>query len=177
MGAWSHKPFGNDDALDWVGDLTDLPHAQWRANIAEVMDAFEAFEARRARGENKSIRTAEDAEALIALFAEPDEEYFQIIRSSVGSEDEDNGDSETLTLIAAGHVLLAALTDDRSALPEELLDAPFDALAPVAPLAQKAAALLALVPGNRPLCRDFGPTWKRGVTGLAERLHEAAERA
>ena len=57
-----------------------------------------------------------------------------------------------------------------------LRDAPFDSLAPVAPLAQQAAALLALVPANRSLCRELGPTWKRGVADLVVRLCEAAER-
>lgn len=174
MGAWSHKPFGNDDALDWASDLAELPHASWRAHIAAALEEFESFETRRALGKNKEIRTVEDARDLIGMLEAPDEYITQIIMSGVGLEYEDLGDAQALTLVAASHVLLSALTEDRSMLPDELRGASFDCIEPIAPLARQAAALLALVPANRPLCREYGASWKRGVAALAERLHDAA---
>lgn len=174
MGAWSHKPFGNDDALDWVSDLAELPHASWRAHITAALEEFEAFEMRRSLGKNKEIRTVEEARQLIGLLEEPDEYITQLIMSGVGREYEDMGDGQTLTLVAASHLLLSALTGDRTTLPDELRGASFDCIEPIAPLARRAAALLALVSANRPLCREYGATWKRSVAALGERLCMAA---
>lgn len=176
MGAWSHKPFGNDDALDWASDLALLPQESWRAHVTAALEDFESFETRRSLGMNFEIRTPEEARYLIGLLEAPDEEITQLIMAGVGREYEDMGDGQTLTLIAASHVLLSALTEDRTALPDELRGASFDCIRPVEPLARQAAALLALVPANRSLCREYGPTWKRGVAALADRLRDSARR-
>lgn len=174
MGAWSHNPFGNDDALDWASDLAELPHESWRARITVALEEFESFEMRRSLGKNKEIRTTEEARHLIGLLEEPDEYITQLIMSGVGQEYEDMGDGQTLTLVAASQVLLSALTKDHSTLPDELRGVSFDCIEPIAPLARQAAALLALVPANRSLCREYGATWKRCVVALAERLRDAA---
>lgn len=44
MGTWSAASFGNDDALDWLGDLVDEQDPDFVMNTLEIVADFPGFE-------------------------------------------------------------------------------------------------------------------------------------
>lgn len=171
MGAWSAAAFDNDSALDWLGDL--LPSSRgidWAAEYRTVLDEFAAFEQRRQSGTNREVRTAEEAEYLIGLFDPPDPEYAAIIRKTIGEEYEDNGDDETFTLVAAAAVLLATVSGDLSGVPDEFHVPDLQGATAALRLRGELAGALRQVLLNKPLLKDCGAKWKKGVVAMADQL-------
>ena len=56
MGAWSHEPFGNDDAVDWIADL------EASNDLSLIETAFDAI----AVSENTYVESPECCNALAA---------------------------------------------------------------------------------------------------------------
>jgi len=171
MGAWSTTAFGNDSALDWLGDLYERHPVDWPAVLEAVLHRFREFEQARASGKNKRVRTAERAEYMINLARPPlTGDLADMIRRGIGKEYEYVGDDETFQLIAAAAVLSTAVTGDRSELPPDMADISFEGLDPGIELLGAYTAALRDVPSNKTLCRDCGPKWKKDVLALADRL-------
>jgi hypothetical protein len=172
MGAWSIAPYDNDVALDWLGDLLASPGpVDWHAEMEAVLAAFADFEQRRAGKRNKRVMTPEYVEYVISLVEPPCPPHIvEALQASIGQSFDDNGDDETFRLVAVAALLLALATDDLSAIHEDLRVPRLQEARAGLPLAERCARALREVPRNGKLVREFGPRWKTGVLGLADRL-------
>jgi hypothetical protein len=172
MGAWSAAAFGNDSALDWLGDLLDRPGgADWATQYRAVLDEFAEFEQKRATGTHREVRTAEEAEFLIAMFDPPlDAETAALVRDGIGQEYEDDGHDQTFRLVAAGAVLLAWATGELSGLPEDIRVPALESAGAGMVYRKELVEALRHVQRNKPLLRECGSKWKKGVVELSDRL-------
>jgi hypothetical protein len=172
MGAWSIKPFDNDSALDFVGDIADTSTADEITNlILRSFADYAEYHGKRSRGENKVIRTAENAEWMLSQITPPIDPYVETaVRARIGKEDIDTGSSEAFVAIAASTMVAALRNGDLSSLPEELQKPHVQAYAPCLAHLQEAVATLKLIQCNTDLSHECGKVWMRCVKSLTKEL-------
>jgi hypothetical protein len=175
MGAWSHHSFGNDQALDFLLELERLDGAQALEAVRRAFADLADYEQRRLAGTNTYVLTEDRWRAdLLECGVDPyDIDEHWLPRMSFGATIVDTGDSEAFIAIAAAEVLLAQASGDHSAMGEDgaflrAIDIPFA----TADLDSARIALESLLV-NRPLLKERGARWKKGLVAILERLAAA----
>ena len=172
MGAWSHHPFGNDQALDFLLALEPLDGAQVLDAVRRAFADLGAYEQRRAAGTNTCVLTEARMRAdLLKCGVDPyDIDEHWLPGMAFGSTIVDTGAAEAFVAIAAAEVLLGQATGDRAVLGEDgAFLAAIDIPAAPADLASARGALETLLL-NRPLVKECGPRWKKGLGAILARL-------